>query len=196
MGDRLNTQLSKSDEMLLASMVGKRFDEYRCDPFFVTKAVYGALGLLIDGEAYELTNFLQVEDHYFGYREEVSRFTLKPVREHELKSALADAVQVRHVIGDMIRDVLLVQEAETMIRRSGVTHLHEYTRAIIFCFQGYQLGFERGVDFSEDICVIQGANTLDELGPADQDLDDDDTDEYDETVERRVFSLASDSWIA
>ena len=42
----------------------------------------------------------------------------------------------------------------------------------------------------------QGANTLDELGPADQDLDDDDTDEYDETVERRVFSLASDSWIA
>ena len=154
------------------------------------------MGLLIDGEAYELTNFLQVEDHYFGYREEVSRFTLKPVREHELKSALADAVQVRHVIGDMIRDVLLVQEAETMIRRSGVTHLHEYTRAIIFCFQGYQLGFERGVDFSEDICVIQGANTLDELGPADQDLDDDDTDEYDETVERRVFSLASDSWIA
>lgn len=196
MGDRLNTQLSKSDEMLLASMVGKRFDEYRCDPFFVTKAVYGALGLLIDGEAYELANFLQVEDHYFGYREEVSRFTLKSVREHELKSALADTVQVRHAIGDMIRDVLLVQEVETMIRRSGVTHLHEYTRAIIFCFQGYQLGFERGVDFSEDICVIQGANTLDELGPADQDLDDDDTDEYDETVERRVFSLASDSWIA
>ena len=155
MGDRLNTQLSKSDEMLLASMVGKRFDEYRCDPFFVTKAVYGALGLLIDGEAYELANFLQVEDHYFGYREEVSRFTLKSVREHELKSALADTVQVRHAIGDMIRDVLLVQEVETMIRRSGVTHLHEYTRAIIFCFQGYQLGFERGVDFSEDICVIR-----------------------------------------
>lgn len=58
MGDRLNTQPSKNEEMLLASMVGKRFDEYRCDPFFVTKAVYGALGPLIDGEAYELANFL------------------------------------------------------------------------------------------------------------------------------------------
>ena len=196
MGDRLNTQLSKNEETLLASMIGRRFEEYRCDPFFVTKAVYGALGLLVGGKAYELANFLQVEDHYFGYREEVSRFTLKPVREHELKSALADTVQMRHIIGDTIQDVLLVQETETMMKRSGVTHLHEYTRAIIFCFQGYQLGFKRGVDFSEDIYVAQGAYILDELGPADQDLDDDDTDEYDETIERRVFSLASGSWIA
>lgn len=195
MGDRLNTQLSENEEMLLASMIGRRFDEYRCDPFFVTKAVYGTLGLLIEGDAYELTNYLKVEDHYFGYREDVSRFALKHTREDELKSALADTVQIRHAVGDTIQDILLVQETETMFKRSGVTHRHDYTRAIIFCFQGYQLGFERGVDFSEDMCVIQGTNTLDELGPADQDLDDD-TDEYDETVERRVVSLASGGCVA
>ena len=196
MGDRLNTQLSKNEETLLASMIGKRFDGYRCDEFFIVREAYGTLGLFVEGQAYELTNYTQPEDHYFGYREDVSRFAIALARKEDLKSAFVNVEQVNHVIGDTVQDVLLIQETETMVKRSGVIHLHEYTRAIIFCFPEHQLAFERSIDFSEEMYIIQGANTLDELGPVDRDLDDDDTDEYDETVERRVFSLASGAWIA
>ncbi len=76
-----------------------------------------------------------------------------------------------------------------MVKRSRVLHTHEYTRAIIFCFHGYQLGFERSIYFSEDMYIIQSAHALDELGPADQDLDDEETSEYDETATREVISL-------
>ena len=189
MGDQLNTRMSASEERMLAGMIGRRFDEYRCDEFFVVKDTYGTLGFIVEGNAYELTNYLEVEEHYFGYREEVSRFKLASTRVENLKSGLKDCPQVRHPIGDKIQDILLVQETETMVKRSGAVHSHEYTRAIVFCFQGYQLGLERGVDFSEDMYIIQSAHALDELGPADQDLDDDDTDEYDETVTREIVSL-------
>ena len=185
----LDTRLSAEERTSLSCLIGKSFDKYRSDTFTFSNTVYGTLGIIADNIVLELTNYTQVEEEYFGYSEEVSRFRLKRVNASDLKSGVVDGVQIDHVVNDIIVDVKLVNDREIMTKAGEPFFDYRYTRAIVFCFEGHELAFERGDDVFELIHVVSGYEALTKIGPADEFLDP--KEGFEEVAEREVISLAN-----
>lgn len=183
----LDTRITPSEQAVLGSFVGKTLDNYRCDTFTFSSTVYGTLGIIVEDTAYELTNYTQVEDEYFGYTEEVSRFILNPIAFSDLHSAVVDGKQVDHMVNDVITNVIIVNDREVMTKDGTPFFDYRYTRAIIFCFEGHELAFERGDDIFELIHIVTGQDALSKIGPADEFLSPMDGSE--EVAEREVISL-------
>ena len=76
----LDTRLGAKERGMLSELIGRTFSRYRSDTFTFSNTVYGTLGIIVEDDVFELTNYIQTESDYFGYSEEVSRFELKPVK--------------------------------------------------------------------------------------------------------------------
>ena len=185
----LDTRIGAEERAILSGLIGKTFDKYRSDTFTFSNTVYGTLGIIVEDTVLELTNYTQVEKDYFGYSEEVSRFELKSVKASELKSGVVDGVQVDHAVNDTITDVKLVDDREVMTKAGKPFFDYQYTRAVVFCFEGHELAFERGDDIFELIHIVKGYDALSKIGPADEFLSP--IEGTEETAEREVISLAN-----
>ncbi|MCR5583599.1 MAG: hypothetical protein K6F70_08375 [Eggerthellaceae bacterium] len=168
MSQVLDYRLDAEGARLLSSLVGQLLEAYRCDTFTFSNSVYGTLGLIAGGKAFELTNYTESEPGYFGYTEEVSRFKLRQVDAADLKSGVVDGEQIDHVVNDVIRGVELVNDRELMLRDGEVLFDYRFTRAIIFKFDGHELAFERGDDIFELIHIVMGPDALQKIGPVDE----------------------------
>lgn len=186
----LDTRLGAKERSMLSGLIGRTFSKYRSDTFTFSNTVYGTLGIIVDNDVFELTNYMKVENDYFGYSEDVSRFKLKPAKLGELKSGVVDGVQVDHMINDTITDIKLVNDREVMTKAGELFFDYRYTRAIVFCFEGHELAFERGDDIFELIHIVKGYDALSKIGPADEFLSPMEGSE--ETAEREVLSLSAE----
>lgn len=186
----LDTRLGTKEHNMLSGLIGKTFSKYRSDTFTFSNTVYGTLGIIVEDEVFELTNYTKVENDYFGYSEEVSRFELRPAKLGELKSGVVDGVQVDHMVNDTITDIKLVNDREMMTKAGKLFFDYQYTRAIVFCFKGHELAFERGDDIFELIHIVKGYDALSKIGPAEEFLSPMEGSE--ETAEREVLSLSAE----
>ena len=186
----LDTRLGAKERGMLSELIGRTFSRYRSDTFTFSNTVYGTLGIIVEDDVFELTNYIQTESDYFGYSEEVSRFELKPVKLGDLKSGVVDGVQVDYMINDTITDIKLINDREVMTKAGELFFDYRYTRAIVFCFEGHELAFERGDDIFELIHIVTGYDALSKIGPADEFLSPMEGSE--ETAEREVLSLSAE----
>ena len=185
----LDTRLGVEECAILKRLIGKLFDKYRSDTFTFSNAVYGTLGIIVEDCVLELTNYTRVVEDYFGYSEEVSRFELKRVNASDLKSGIVDSSQIDHMVNDTIVDIKLVNDREIMTKAGELFFDYKYTRAIVFCFEGYELAFERGDDIFELIHIVSGYEVLAKIGPEDEFLDPEEG--FEEIAEREVISLTN-----
>lgn len=74
----VDERFDKGSMELVASMIGKEFKKYRCDPFIFNNMVYKIVSLFIGDEVYKLQNNANVQE-YFGAAEDICNICITPV---------------------------------------------------------------------------------------------------------------------
>ncbi len=168
-----NTTLNTEEIDFLKSLIGKEFKSYYCDRFRFNSSAYGIIYFDIANNSFALTNMLEEMD-YFKAVEENAVFHFK----HNItkRESLLDNIElVKHEINSKIEKIYIVNDT-TSLTFNGTVYQYITTMGIIFEIEGErQIGFERTVDFSEDIDVQVGYNVINNFVPvedniADQDL--------------------------
>lgn len=93
-----DTRMSAEEISILARMVGKRFEKYRCDEFIFSPAVYQIVGLYVDGGTFALLNETQELD-YFGSVDDVAVIGVKEVAPDEIRSHVVGGEMVETPVG-------------------------------------------------------------------------------------------------
>lgn len=185
---QIDTRMSTEEKVILASMVGKTFSKYRCDEFHFRPAVYQAVGVYIDNQAFSIENETQVLD-YYGAQEDVGVISIKSVRPDEVVSHIVNGTQVDTPIGQVIQDIRIVEDTHIMSKGNEDLYEFGYTKAIVFVLSDRQVVFEKDVWFSEDIFIYRGSDAESKITPVEDDLES--SEEFNFRAKRNVTSLAN-----
>lgn len=190
---RIDKRLTNDMLGLLVDMIGKRFDGYQCDEFHFRPAVHQAVYFKVDGKQYAAENAICTLD-YFGSNEEVGVLSVKEWND-ECESRVMDGIQVCTPIGQIIEDIKVVNDAYQMIANGDATYEILFTKAIVFCFDGRQVVFEKDIWLSEDIFIYRGAHAVEKIANMEVDMPEN-YDDVEFISNRDIESLADDHRVA
>lgn len=176
------------DESIIKSMIGKEFKKYRCDRFDFTNSVTQIVGVYLDDSIYKINNEEKTVD-YFGTNEDVSVFTISECSDTDIRSAFDDTDQIDNPVKQVITNIKLLNEHQSILENGMQTYDVYLTRAIIFCMGEYEIMFEKDTfPFSEEISIYKGYKLVESAQSSDSFLND-----WDETitpyVERDIIVL-------
>lgn len=158
-------------EEVFRGMVGKQFDQYKCDPFDYTDTVTQIVAVCVDGSYYAMKNIQQPVD-YFGTEEDIAVCTFEPIEENEIHSAFEDTQQIITPVGEMIRSISLINENQRISKAGEAIYDIWLTRAVIFHFDEHEILFEKeNVPFSEEIRILKGYGLIDKISSSDAFVD-------------------------
>ncbi len=167
-----NTTLNNNDIDFLKSLKGKNFETYYCDRFTFNTSAYGIVYFNIAKQSFALTNMLE-EMNYFRAKDDNAVFHIK----HDIKerkSLLVNVELIKHEINNKIEKIYIVNDT-TSLTFDNVEYQYITTMGIVFEVEGgRQFGFERTVDFSEDIFVIIGNDVINKFVPVENNIKDQD----------------------
>lgn len=95
-------------------MIGKCFEYYRANPFMYSTSVYGEVGLVVDKNAYCLSNYVQPL-HYYGAIDDVGIFKIAKADIEDVKSQLDNTVMVDRPINQKIVSINIVNEIQEFV---------------------------------------------------------------------------------
>lgn len=185
-----DTRMSAEEINILAGMVGKRFEKYRCDEFIFSPAVYQIVGLYVDGRTFTLLNETQELD-YFGGVDDVAVIGVKEVSPGEIRSHVVGGEMVETPVGQVIEDIIVITDTEYMSKDGADLYRYDFTAAIVFVLSDRQIVFERDCWFSEDFLVYRGPDAFDKIKTAEENASKSNT--LDVRMERKIEYLAERS---
>ena len=184
-----DTRMSAEEINILAGMVGKQFEKYRCDEFVFSPAVYQIVGLYVDGRTFALLNETQELD-YFGSVDDVAVIGVKGVDPEEIRSHVVGGEMVETPVGQIIEDVIVITDTEYMSKDGIDLYRYDFTAAIAFVLSDRQIVFERDCWFSEDFLVYRGPDAFGKIKTAEKNASKSNT--LDVRMERSIVHLATE----
>ena len=175
---------------MLAGMIGKKFEMFKCDPLEYSTLVYGLVGLYIGNAVYKLDNYIEVQDFY-GHPDDVAMFRLHLSEDAEIQS-MGDGVQmVKTPVEAKISRIRIVDENQQLFFDGEQTYDVWVTRGIIFDLEdGREVSFEKSVWFSEQINIQRGYDLLRTYQPTDSFLEEwEDNEGYTAKCQRSIRTL-------
>lgn len=182
-----NLEFSAEEVALLDSMVGKNFDSYVCDEFLFTPSSYQVVYLTIDDCLYALENKLRVID-YYGAPEDVAVLSLSPW-DGSCESRIMGRKTITTPINQVIKNIKLVTDTETMSINDVDVQSISKTKAVIFELSERQVVFEKDIWFSEEINIYRGTDVQGKIGSPDEDIESESPAKF--RAERKITNLIS-----
>lgn len=181
-----NTTLNTEEIDFLKSLIGKEFKSYYCDRFRFNSSAYGIIYFDIANNSFALTNMLEEMD-YFKAKEDNAVFHFKD--NITKRESLLDNIElIEHDVNSKIEKIYIVNDT-TSLTFNGTEYQYITTMGIIFEIEGErQIGFERTVDFSEDIDVQLGYNVINSFVPVEDNIADQDKNSN-PTTKRDIIQL-------
>lgn len=159
-----STIISNQELDLLRTMIGKRFDKYKCDPFINTPMVYGIIGIYIDGKAFKITSLLK-EVQRFLTTDEVSEFKITETTDDNIKTFMVDGEMIDNPVNSKIESITVINDFQS-IEHKGEIYNFDSTVGLIFKLEdSREISFELGVWFSEMITIQKGYNLSEKMTP-------------------------------
>ena len=161
-----STIISNQELDLLRTMIGKRFDKYKCDPFINTPMVYGIIGIYVDGKAFRITSLLK-EVQRFLTTDEVSEFKISETTDENIKTFMQDGELIDNPVNSKIKSITVVNDFQT-IEHNGTIYNFDLTVGLIFKLEdSREISFELGTWFSEMITIQRGYGLSEKMTPTD-----------------------------
>lgn len=146
------------NQAFVKSLVGRKFEAYKCDAFDFTNSVTQIVGLYIGGTVYKITNVQEPVD-YFGAKEDMAVCRLLKADNGDIQSAFSDVKQIITPVNEFIHAITLVNEEQKLFRKDKPLYDVWLTRGIIFHLGEREISFEKDdVPFSEEIIIQRGYN--------------------------------------
>lgn len=149
---------------LLKSMIGKKFNKYRCDPFINSPMVYGIIGVYIDGKPFKITSLLKVVQRFL-VTDEVAEFKIIETTDDSIKTFMNDGEMIDTPINSKIESISVVNDFQT-IEHDGKLYEFSSTVGLIFVLEdSREISFEIGTWFSEMMTIRKGYNLIEKFTP-------------------------------
>lgn len=161
----VDKRFDKDSMELVASMIGKEFKKYRCDPLIFNNMVYKIVSLFIGDEVYQLQNNASVQE-YFGAIDDICNLYITPASISDARSSLDNVEQMDIPFNASIVQIILVDETQCMYNGDQLVDEYSFVRCIIFVLSdGREVSFEKTDDFSEQIAIRRGYNLVNQISP-------------------------------
>lgn len=139
---------------LIKSFIGNTFTKYKHADFIIADSVTGILGFEINQQVFELVNDYEALD-YFGLDGEATILSISQSNWTEVEPRFNNDIKETY-IDEVVQKVILVNN-HTVLKDYDMWE----TKAIVFYFDGFELGFEKqGCWFSMEIVIHKGHDTL------------------------------------
>lgn len=158
----INVQFNDEQINNLKWTIGKKFKKYKSDPFKFTNTVYGVVGLYIGSKVFVLKNEIEEQD-YYGVKEDVAILNFRETKNNEIESKISNVKQISVDIESNIKDIVLINETQTLYENGLKTYEVKLTRGIIIKTEAREYAFVKDVWFSEQIEIIRGDNLEEKL---------------------------------
>lgn len=188
---QIDVRFDESVMSMLKSMIGKMFNQFKCDSFDYSPMVYGLVGLYIDNKIYKFDNFIEVQDFY-GALEDVAILKIHTAEDGEIQSCGEGILMVETPIMAKITGIRVVDENQRLYVKGEQTYNVWLTRGLIFDLEdGREVSFEKSIWFSEFIHVQRGYDLLKTYQPTDVFLEEwEENEEYRGECDRVIRTLS------
>lgn len=140
------------------------------------------------GKTFALLNETQELD-YFGDIDDISVLSIREVDASDIHSHIVNGKLVETPTAQVIEDIVIINDTETMAQSGEVRFKYSFTAAIIFVLPDQYVVFDRDTWFSEDILIYRRPDAINKIKTADQTASPSDT--LDVHMDREVLHLAS-----
>lgn len=170
------------DTELIKSFIGNTFTKYKHADFIIADSVTGILGFEINQQVFELVNDFEALD-YFGLDGEATILSISKSNWTEVEPRFNNDIKETY-IDEVVQKVILVND-HIVLKDYDMWE----TKAIIFCFESFELCFEKqDCWFSMEIEIHKGHDTLNMIDDGKDILND-----FDEnssaTIERTIVEI-------
>lgn len=164
----VDIRFSEETMQIFHSLIGQQFDGMKHDPFIHVPSVYGIVGLFIGGNAFKLTNLIEVLD-YYGQMEDVAVFRFEPTTSDDIKTFIDNGEMIDYPVRSRIKEIRIVNENQRLYHNGKQTYDVYTVRGIIFVFEDdHEISFEKPIWFSEEIYIQKGYNLIAKFSPTEE----------------------------
>jgi hypothetical protein len=159
-----------SDETMqtIYSLIGQQFDGMKHDLFIHVPSVYGIVDMLIGGNAFKLTNLIEVLD-YYGQMKDVAVFRFEPTTPDDIKTFMDNGKMIDFPVRSRIKEIRVVNENQKLFHNEKQAYDVYTVRGLIFVLEdGHEISFKKPIWFSEEIYIQKGYNLIEEFSPIDE----------------------------
>ena len=189
----MNTKLTFSEQEIniLKSMVGKRFDKFKCDPFVYSPMVYGIVGIYIEGVAYKLTSLFESVKRSFS-TDDVATLRIKQVEDSEIKTYMDNGELLETPVSSRIVAIDIITDHQ-IVEHEGDSQSLDCSIGVIFHLEdSREISFEIKTWFSEMITVEKGYDLIKRFASTEGFLEEwEDCDGYKAKCKREIVSITN-----
>ena len=183
------THFSEQELGVFKSMIGKRFEKYKCDPFVYSPMVYGIVGIYVGGAVYKLTSLCESVVRFFN-TDDVAVFRIEQTTDAEIKSFMDGGELIETPVSNKIVAIDIVTDHQKL-EHGGETRSLDYSVGIVFHLEDErEISFEIKTWFSEMITIEKGYKLIEKFKSVNDFLEEwEDCDGYAAKCERETVSL-------
>ena len=183
-----DTRFTIEEKSLLASLVGQQFEKYRIDEHVAgtCESSFGVVGLFIGGKIFAFTAKQESRD-FFGSKEDIAVVSFSETDEKGIAPHLVDQRQVDWNVGDVIEDVVLFEDSQTLNEDGADVFEYRWTGAIVFKMPHTEIVIEPDGWIMESFAIHRGSGSSKSVHPADDDIDEEEREHT--RAAREVISL-------
>ena len=184
-----DTKINTEGKVLLASLIGKTFEKYRCDAPRLEGKVFsiGYIGIVIDGSEYAFSNERAMHN-LFGDEDEIPEIHFIKAKLHQTNPFLATGKNLIDTLVDkVILDIRVYEDTQIMQIDGQDAYEYSYTPAVVFQFEKSQLVVEGDGWIMETMHIHKGLKAEEKIQAAIDDIEEEDRDHI--RVKRTITSL-------
>jgi hypothetical protein len=152
----LDLTFDQESKKLLCGLIGHTMTQYRHDPFLYTNTFTRQCEIFFEDIVVMLKSQSVPVDFFFWGSDDVSKFSIQPIKKEEAVSALKGTKQIDFPVNETVIDVLLVEDDIKQKKDGKAIFEYRFAKGIVFVFKDRQIAFERqGEYFSEEIRPIK-----------------------------------------
>lgn len=185
---RMST-FTKAEIDIFKSMIGKRFNKFKHDPFVYSPMVYGIVGIYVDDVAYELTVLCTPTDR-FGNSDEVAMLHIEQSEDSKIKTFMDNGDLIETPVSSKIVRIDIVNDHQ-LLEHDGHTSSFDYSVGVIFHLEdSREISFEIKTWFSEMISIDRGYSLISKFTPIDDFLEEwEGCDGYIASCKREILTI-------
>jgi len=159
-------RLNDSAINILKSFKGKTFDSFLSDNAFGGTKAFSCALFSIGKEYYSFQNIFSALDYYGNGIEDVALLSFDKATNEIVSKEKAFERSIEIPINQVIKDVEIVNETQTLTYQGILQYETILTRGVIFHMNdGYEVSFEKDIWFSEAINTQRGYKLLEKYNP-------------------------------
>jgi len=138
-----DVRFPEGTKMLLASLIGREFEKYRCDELHSEEMqhVWGAVGLSVGGESFALCAVQEPHD-FFGELTDIAVTSFSKMKWDEIEPYCGGGKKADFAVGKTIQDILVYEDSQIESRDGADIFEYDFTSAVVFVFDDAQLLIE------------------------------------------------------